>query len=85
MASGYPKKPKRKYCAFCKDKIEYIDYKDLPTLTRYLSEKGKIKPRRVSGNCAQHQKLLAKAVKNARELALIPYTSRQSTVKEPRR
>ncbi len=77
MSAIFAKKPRRKVCAFCKEKMEYIDYKDLNTLKRYISEKGKIKPRRVTGNCTQHQKRLAKAIKNARELALIPYTARQ--------
>ena len=79
--AGYVKKPKRKVCIFCKDKIDFLDYKDLQTIRRFLSEKGKIKPRLVTGNCTQHQKIVAKAVKNAREMALVPYTSRQSEVK----
>jgi small subunit ribosomal protein S18 len=64
----------RKYCQFCRRKIDYIDYKDLGTLQRYVSERGKIKPRRTSGNCTQHQNMLAGAIKRAREMALIPYT-----------
>jgi len=50
----YARKPKRRYCAFCKDKVEYIDYKDVNMLRKYTTDRGKIKPRRVSGNCAQH-------------------------------
>ena len=72
--SDYARKPKRRYCAFCKDKVEYIDYKDVNMLRKYTTDRGKIKPRRVSGNCAQHQHLLATAVKRAREMALVPYT-----------
>lgn len=75
------KKPKKKICYFCAEKLEEIDYKDVELLKRFLSEKGKIRPRRVTGNCAQHQKKLSKAIKNAREMALIPYTSRQGEVK----
>jgi small subunit ribosomal protein S18 len=73
MASDYTRKPKKKFCQFCKDKVEHIDYKDVQTLRRYMTDRGKIKPRRVSGNCAQHQHGLAAAVKRAREVALVPY------------
>lgn len=72
--SEYARKPKRRYCAFCKDKVEYIDYKDVSTLRKYMTDRGKIKPRRVSGNCAQHQHQVSIAVKRAREMALVPYT-----------
>ncbi|MDO8880469.1 MAG: 30S ribosomal protein S18 [Coriobacteriia bacterium] len=72
--SDYSRKPKRRYCAFCKDKTEYIDYKDVNMLRKYMTDRGKIKPRRVSGNCAQHQHQLSTAVKRAREMALVPYT-----------
>jgi len=75
--ADYLRKPRKKYCAFCKDKIDYIDYKDSNLLRRYVSEKGKIRARRVTGNCAQHQKKLSLAVKRAREVALLPYSSRQ--------
>ncbi|MDY6795554.1 MAG: 30S ribosomal protein S18 [Actinomycetota bacterium] len=81
MRDSYVRKPRRKVCYFCAEKIDYIDYKDLGLLKRYVSEKGKIRPRRVTGNCSQHQKKLSKAVKNAREMALLPYTSRQGEVK----
>lgn len=77
MSAVFVKKPRRKICIFCKEKMDYIDYKDIATLKRFISDKGKIKPRRVTGNCTQHQKLLSKAIKNAREMALIPYTARQ--------
>jgi small subunit ribosomal protein S18 len=71
--SPYPRKQKRKFCYFCKEKIDYIDYKDVGTLRRFLSERGKIRPRRVTGTCTQHQADLCKAIKNAREVALLPY------------
>jgi len=73
----YFRKPRRKFCRFCKDKVDHIDYKDLSTLRAFISDKGKIKPRRSTGTCARHQKKLAQAIKNAREVALIPYTSKQ--------
>lgn len=69
-----PRKPKP--CAICNQGIEYIDYKDLATLKHFLNERAKIKARRTSGACAKHQAQLAAAVKNAREMALIPYTAR---------
>ncbi len=72
--SDYARKPRRKYCAFCKDKVEYIDYKDAQVLRKYMTDRGKIKPRRVTGNCAQHQHQLSMAIKRAREMALVPYT-----------
>ncbi len=65
--------PKRKICFFCKDKIKTIDYKEPVKLRRYISDRGKIEPRRKSGNCAKHQRLLAMAIKRARHLALLPY------------
>jgi small subunit ribosomal protein S18 len=71
--SPYPRKQKRKVCYFCKEKIDYIDYKDVGMLRRFLSERGKIRPRRVTGTCTQHQAELSKAIKNAREVALLPY------------
>lgn len=69
------RRPKRKVCAFCVDKIETIDYKDVPRLRRYLSERAKIVPRRVTGTCARHQRQLTIAIKRARHLALLPYIS----------
>ena len=65
--------PRKKYCQFCKDNVEYIDYKDAQLLRKYMTERGKIKPRRVTGVCTQHQHKLAKAIKRAREMALVPY------------
>ena len=69
------RRPKRKVCDFCVDKIEEIDYKDVPRLRRYLSERAKIVPRRVTGTCARHQRQLTVAIKRARHLALLPYIS----------
>lgn len=70
------RQPKAKVCQFCQQKIEYIDYKDLQMLRAYLNERGKIKARRTSGACPQHQRKVSAAVKNAREMALIPYVVR---------
>jgi small subunit ribosomal protein S18 len=72
--SEYARKPKRKFCVFCKDHVEFIDYKDAQMLRKYMTDRGKIKPRRVTGNCAQHQHLMSMAIKRAREMALVPYT-----------
>lgn len=69
------RRSRRKVCAFCVDKIEEIDYKDVPRLRRYLSERAKIVPRRVTGTCARHQRQLTVAIKRARHLALLPYIS----------
>ncbi len=68
--------PKTKICQFCQQKARYLDYKDLQTLRGYLNERGKIKTRRTTGVCPQHQRQLAAAIKNAREMALIPYVGR---------
>ena len=66
---------KAKACAFCKDGVKGIDYKDTNLLRKFISDRGKIRARRVTGNCTQHQRDIASAVKNAREMALLPYTS----------
>ena len=66
-------KKKRKNCGLCADKVEAIDYKDAAKLKRYLTEAGKIIPRRITGNCAKHQRMVAKAIKRAREAAIIDY------------
>ncbi len=66
---------KKRICRFCEEKIEYIDFKDEKRLLRFTTEQGKIIPRRTSGNCARHQRMLVRAIKRARELALIPYVS----------
>lgn len=73
---GWQKKQKRKVCIFCKDKIAHVDYKDVGLLRKFVSERGKIRARRVTGNCSQHQRDVAAAVKNAREMALLPYSTR---------
>ena len=65
--------PKRKVCSLCIDNVKVIDYKDPAKLRRYISERGKIEPRRKTGNCAKHQRALAMAIKRARHLALLPY------------
>ena len=70
---------KKKPCALCRDKVEWVDYKDVPMLRKYMSDRGKIRSRRVTGNCAQHQRALAEAIKTARELVLLPYTQRTVT------
>jgi small subunit ribosomal protein S18 len=67
--------PRRKVCAFCVDKIKEVDYKDLARLRRFLSERGKIEPRRKTGTCATHQRSLNVALKRARHLALLPFTA----------
>ncbi len=67
--------PQRKFCAFCADKAETVDYKDPTKLRRYISDRGKIEPRRRTGTCAKHQRALALAIKKARHLALLPYTA----------
>ncbi|HEY4619937.1 MAG TPA: 30S ribosomal protein S18 [Nitrospirota bacterium] len=67
---------RRKVCRFCTDKVPVIDYKDLQTLRSYISDRGKIMPRRISGVCAAHQRELNTAIKRARNIALIPFTER---------
>lgn len=69
------RKPRKKVCSFCVDKVAYIDYKDVAKLRRYMSERAKILPRRVTGNCAKHQRQFTEAVKRARHIALLPYTA----------
>jgi len=89
MPSSKPKPPRekkgkagalgqarRRYCSFCKEKIEEVDYKNHTTLSRMMSDKGKIRSRRITGTCRRHQNQLASAIKSAREMALIPYVSR---------
>ena len=66
---------RRKVCSFCVDKVEVIDYKDVAKLRRYMSERGKILPRRMTGTCAKHQRQLTEAIKRARHIALLPYTA----------
>lgn len=68
---------RRKICKFCADKVDHIEYKDVRRLRSYLSERGKIMPRRVSGNCALHQRELTVAIKRARNIALLPFVTEQ--------
>lgn len=70
-----PRKPRRKVCQFCVEKADTIDYKDVAKLRKFVSERSKILPRRVTGTCAKHQRDLTTAIKRARHLALLPYTS----------
>ena len=69
------RKGKKKVCNFCADKVVYIDYKLSDKLRRFITDRGKILPRRISGNCAKHQRQLTTAIKRARQMALLPYTS----------
>jgi len=71
---GNRRRPKRKVCSFCIDKATAIDYKDIFKLKKYVTEKGKILPRRISGTCAKHQRELTVAIKRSRNIALLPYT-----------
>ena len=68
------RRPRRKVCSFCVDKVEEIDYKDVAKLRRYITERGKILQRRISGNCAKHQRQMTTAIKRARNVALLPFT-----------
>ncbi len=69
------RKSKKKVCVFCADKVENIDYKDASKLRRFISERAKILPRRVTGTCASHQRSLTQAIKRARHLALLPFSN----------
>lgn len=69
------RRPRKRVCAFCVDKVEGIDYKESNKLRKYITERGKILPRRISGNCAKHQRQLTVAIKRARHMALLPFTS----------
>lgn len=69
------KRGKKKVCAFCVDKADTIDYKDINKIRKFVTERGKILPRRISGNCAKHQRALTDAVKRARNIALLPFTT----------
>jgi len=69
-------KQRKRYCFFCKENIDDIDYKNVNVLRKFISDKGKIRPKRSSGNCVQHQRKVAIAIKRARELALLPYYKR---------
>jgi small subunit ribosomal protein S18 len=73
---AWMRKPRTKVCPFCKDDVKWVDYKDTQVLRKYLSDRGKIRARRVTGACTQHQRDVAQAIKNAREMALLPYMSK---------
>ncbi len=68
-------KPRKRICSFCANKEGAIDYKDVNKLKKHVTEKGKILPRRVTGNCAKHQRELTRAIKKARQVALLPYSA----------
>jgi small subunit ribosomal protein S18 len=73
------RRTKKKPCALCRDKVAWVDYKDVNLLRKYMSDRGKIRARRVTGNCSQHQRAVALAIKTARELVLLPYMQRTMT------
>ena len=75
MPRGPRRMMRRKICRFCIDKVDLIDFKDVKLLTGYVPERSKILPRRISGACAPHQRMLAEAIKRARNIALLPYTA----------
>ena len=81
----HARRGKPKVCIFCKDRVDWVDYKDVNLLRRFMSDRGKIRARRVTGNCAQHQRDVAVAIKTARELALLPYTQRTMSERGPGR
>jgi small subunit ribosomal protein S18 len=70
---GGPGSGRRKSCPYCRDKVEFVDYKDITALRKFISDRGKIRSRRITGACRRHQNQIATAVKRARELALLPY------------
>ena len=76
MAKQIVRKPKKKVCVFCREQIAYVDYKDTTMLRKFISDRGKIRSRRVTRVTAQQQRQLARAIKNAREMALLPYAPR---------
>lgn len=72
--------PRRKVCAFCVDKVKYIDWKDIDTIRRHVMENGAIRARQKTGTCAKHQRQLATAIKRARVVSLLPYTTQQTRI-----
>ena len=72
---GGPTSSRRKPCPYCRDKVDQVDYKNISSLRRFISERGKIRSRRITGACRRHQSQVARAVKRARELALLPYVA----------
>src|ERR671930_2523337 len=81
---GGPGSTRRKPCPYCRDKVEQVDYKDVVGLRRFISERGKIRSRRITGACRRHQSQIARAVKRARELALLPYAAEPAREDGPR-
>ncbi len=79
VANARPQRPmmrrRKKVCIFCADKVDFIDYKDSAKLRKFISERGKILPRRISGTCSKHQRELNTAIKRARQVALLPYVT----------
>lgn len=75
MKRDKTRKAKKKICQFCVDKVESVDYKEIGKLRRFLTERGKILPRRISGNCAKHQRQLTVCIKRARHIALMPFVT----------
>ena len=75
MKRDRQRRPRKRVCSFCVDKVESIDYKETGRLRKFISERGKIFPRRISGNCAKHQRQLTIAIKRARNVALLPFTA----------
>lgn len=75
MKRDRTRRPRKRVCSFCVDKVESIDYKETGRLRKYLTERGKILPRRISGNCAKHQRQLTIAIKRARNVALLPFSA----------
>lgn len=73
VKKSYKKAPRRKVCVFCQEKVTEIDFKDVNRLKKFVTESGKMLPRRMSGNCAKHQRELSKAIKRARIAALLPF------------
>ena len=69
------RRPRKRVCSFCVDKVQSIDYKEIGRLRKYITERGKILPRRISGNCAKHQRQLTIAIKRARNVALLPFSA----------
>lgn len=74
-SNGPKRRPRKKVCQFCQEKATKIDYKDVSKLRKYVSESGKILPRRVTGACAKHQRMITRAIKRARSVALLPYSA----------
>ncbi len=75
MKRDRTRRPRKRVCSFCVDKATVIDYKDVNKLKKYVTERGKILPRRISGNCAKHQRILTSAIKKARVMALLPFSA----------